>query len=118
MWRITLQLHVLSEAKGTVIGADRTWDAIRLSAWYLGRQIRLLPGSSAKCDSANKLSKNAVLQKIRTKAPVSDHQLLRSFHRATKAQLAPVVTELRHDGLVRRDENGKLVVAERTNGRV
>jgi len=38
VWRMTLELHMLSGPTGGVIGADRAWNAIRLSAWYLGRQ--------------------------------------------------------------------------------
>jgi DNA-binding HxlR family transcriptional regulator len=58
------------------------------------------------------LFKAKVLKKIRTKAPVSDHALLRSFHRMSMAKLAKTVTELVEEGLVRR-ENGKLIVTER-----
>jgi len=53
-----------------------------------------------------------VLEKIRKKGPVSERELLHSFHRMSKAELAPVVAELLRDGLVRWDENKKLVVSE------
>ena len=57
-----------------------------------------------------------MLEKIRKKGPVSErellHSLLHSFHRMSKAELAPVVAELLQDGLVRWDENKKLVVSE------
>jgi hypothetical protein len=111
VWRMTLELHMLSGPTGGVIGADRAWNAVRLSAWYLGRQVRLLPNSSAKSVSGE-LFKAKVLKKIRTKAPVSEHTLLRSFHRMSMAKLAETVTELVGEGLVRR-ENGKLIVTER-----
>jgi len=111
VWRMTLLLHLLNQRRGAVIETDTAWHAIRLAAWYLGRQLRLLPKPGPE-RRAGGLSKNRVLEKIRKKGPVSERELLHSFHRMSKAELAPVVAELLRDGLVRWDENKKLVVSE------
>ena len=116
VWRMTLLLHLLKGRRGAVISAGTAWQAIRLAAWYLGRQVRLLPNSGAKSVSGE-LFKAKVLKKIRTKAPVSDHTLLRSFHRMSGAKLAETVADLVGEGLVRR-ENGKLVDSGRANASV
>jgi len=96
-------LYLLSGQSDLVIGTETAWNALLLCAWYLGRQVRLLPGHRIKPVSKD-VSKEDLMETIRSKGHVTDAQLLHSFHRLSASARDRMLKELADEGRVRRDD--------------
>ena len=110
-----LLLHLGAGRHGSVVvPADTIRQAIGLLVTTGGPGIRLmdrLHGEGRVEQSRQESQLEILVEKIRLRGSMTMRELLRSYHRARVSMLRPVVQEAMKAGLVREEEDGRLVVA-------